>query len=403
MLRYIANIQNNPTVSQATLIDTDGKGHYSNLTPYGQYSPTMYTKGDKTVFTIQGNLQNGRENYIYTYDHTLKTLSEPSVMHPNVDGDYHGICSILILDDGNGLLFRESEHSVELEIYKTDAPWDYDNYSLVHTITEGGPAYPNPHQIGGRIFMNYRGSANKNYITYSDDDGDTWSTPRLIAQTRLGGYWMYPRQIFSNDKYRTFSSVYHTGRARYWKGYYYETTDGETYSNIDGSFTKNIITQGHITWQELDAHFLVFEDSINNVVIGANWLGTDGIVRCHVMDKIYSFENGLWGTKVLASSEWEIMVAGQSTVMQQGQQVELVCNAKNPQGEIKPVIVATQDNFDSFTIKMVLDDEYLYPPVTPFNFTEHRLGIFPKRQYIAPGANFQDPTDGYSDFYITEL
>jgi hypothetical protein len=95
----------------------------------------------------------------------------------------------------------------------------------------------------------------------SIDNGQTWDAGTVIINFgTAANYWAYHCRLVQSDTDGINLVVNRCNHGPYFgypDCYYVRSEDGETWTNIDNSYTKNISTQGALNSTEMDNYFLI--------------------------------------------------------------------------------------------------------------------------------------------------
>lgn len=201
----------------------------------------------------RGKLGWNRENRIFTVQHSGKYVSPSAGMDYVSAGtiDGHPYAAITYTKDNEWLVVHEDVHNSILYIKKT-AGRDLLNLSLVATIGSETAeyAYPVFAWVGNDLYIVVRGGVSnvdmeKTYITKSSDNGVTWSTPKVIVNLGNGSskpMRSYTMQVYDPNKLRMFVMLRDDNQtpATFNRNFYIESADGDTWTDVFGSYSKLI-------------------------------------------------------------------------------------------------------------------------------------------------------------------
>ena len=295
------------------------KGVYNRL-----YFVTYSYRRDalSTVRSAPGNLTWTAVWYYdldnnYFSDYTLITHNYPT----STDG--HDQSSLIVTDDGYILIGREQlqpslVHNSPIDIYRSDNPEDISSFSLITTLTNPGSdgyCYPNiiKNQTEDKLHILLRGNGGRDHghLCYanSTDNGLTWSnldstsdiTSEIAYCTNIVGSgldWYFYTNMLKGSRENGIGiiGVLNEGpngtspdgtladsRNKFLM--YLYTSDGITWGNssyqhgLSGSFSKNILTSGPITPNELLVNCLIVRCDTTPYVsytVRETSMGTDG-------------------------------------------------------------------------------------------------------------------------------
>ena len=211
----------------------------------------------------------GNDGMIFTVD-TDGNLSDNYICREGEDTDNdatHSSTSIIL--DNSGFIYAVREdinttnHNTDLIITKSDAAEDITAFTDFQTIT-GSYCYPQFVKVGADIFLLARES-NVNLDVFKLSEG-TFSKLGSIGNISTK---LYKLVLPNKDENKINLIIMNRASASsnmMFEVYYLESTDGETWSNIEGTWSKDI-TGGNITDGELD-NFAYYQgtDSDNRFV-----------------------------------------------------------------------------------------------------------------------------------------
>lgn len=269
---------------------TNKTGHPHAFIGY-QYYPIIWTIKDKTflAWNQRDNDPYNNESMMLVYDHETKKVSHSvawgEINPPNAD--VHLVAAIIGTADDKILMLEENPHIGPIHIKKSGNNFNIQSYTYHNSFT-ADMAYPHIHKYSdGTLFCIFRASTSATAglneesgakIFKSTDNGITWTDLGMITFFNWDGVtneWAYPLTPYSSDnKLRLF--VNHRrgiDPVSFPMLYYIESTDGINWTNIDGTFTKNISAGNHITLTEMETHCLVLK-------YGTGAVG-DGVIRAN--------------------------------------------------------------------------------------------------------------------------
>jgi len=168
--------------------------------------------------------------------------------------------------------------------------------------------------LGSNIFLLVRGNYTYGNGIFEDsrlfkstDNGNTWDSGVVILNTNTSpGHWERPycTSIYDPNKLRYIISRLDDSSVLYTHAFYVESTDGITFSNISGSFSKNVVTSGAITQTELVQNYLLHSDPTYDVEVKACLKTSSGMVVAALNDSITGYivawsNGGVWNKKKL--------------------------------------------------------------------------------------------------------
>ena len=271
-------------ISDGYYYSTNGRGHNPQVITGSNFDPQIYYYSgnhNRTYFLWmqKGGAGYSIENMVFYYDHDTEELSSSFGVGVGTLGatDPHGHGALIVADDGHIIVIHEqlrntssSAHNGPYQIKRSNEPEDPSSgFTLVHT-TGFGNAYPKIWKTdNGDLFVSSRYGSDYFYDHYrimlykSTDNGLTWDAGTIIVNfdgPNPNDYWAYHGRIVQSDSNGINLVVNRVDRNPgygYRDVYYLRSEDGETWTNIDNSYTKNISTQGSLNSTEMDNYFLV--------------------------------------------------------------------------------------------------------------------------------------------------
>lgn len=277
--------QNNPLVQDYKKIANTK--NYQSFTFNGIWSwfsdpRAVYYEGNYKR-TYAGWIDNYGDIHIAYYDHSKKTIKS-IVVSDNLEIDDHNNPSILI--DENGYLFvffnTHLQDKNPLYMLKSNFPENIDNWSLVRELYLNDEnlykkaenlnhTYTNPIKLSaedGKIFLFWRGVDLRPTYATSQDNGDTWSTGKILFIPDEEFSFRVPyTKIYSDGISKihfTFTDGHPTKETS--NALYYMYYEAGAFFKADGSKIKTI-EQLPIEQQDLD---LVYEQTSDNNKVW-NW------------------------------------------------------------------------------------------------------------------------------------
>lgn len=145
----------------------------------------------------------------------------------------------------------------------------------------------------GNIFMNCRDGNNYRYQSFwqSSDDGQTF-TKYIVSDTGNNDLWNYPVNVVGTDIVYCSTLFRDNSQAstRFFTDIFiYYTTDGQTFTSLDGAVTKDVIAGQFFTLAEMQANCLAYhtEDpaSSSTLVVEGSEVLDDGTMLMYVRDR----------------------------------------------------------------------------------------------------------------------
>ena len=280
-------------ISEGYYYSTNSSGHNPQVITGSNFDPQIYYYSgthNRTYFLWmqKGGWGYSIENMVFYYDHDTEELSESYGVGPGTQGatDPHGHGALIVADDGHIIVVHEklwntgsSAHNGPYQIKRSINPEEPSaGFELVHT-TGFGNSYPKIWKTAnGDLFVSSRYGSDYWFDHYrimlykSTDNGQTWDSGTVVINFGTAyNYWAYHARIIQSDSDGINLCVNRCLREPsygYPDCYYLRSEDGETWTNIDNSYTKNISTQGALNCTEMDNFFLI-EHSDNPAMIVA--------------------------------------------------------------------------------------------------------------------------------------
>ncbi|MCK4304736.1 MAG: BNR-4 repeat-containing protein [Candidatus Eisenbacteria sp.] len=269
-------------ISNGCIYSTDSRGHNPQAITAYNFGPQLYYySGDHSrtyfLWMQKGGGGYSIENMVFYYDHDTEEISESYGVGLGTYGatDPHGHGALVVADDGHIIVVHEqlrhtgaSAHNGPYQVKRSIEPENpAAGFSLVHT-TASGNCYPHIWKLAnGDLFVSSRYGSDAYSDHYrikfykSEDDGLTWDAGKIVVNFGTAeNYWAYHARIMHADSDGIHLVVNRCNRDPsygYPDCYYLQSADGETWTNVDNSFTKNITTQGAIDVIEMDTYCLI--------------------------------------------------------------------------------------------------------------------------------------------------
>lgn len=277
-------IQQNPSVNQFNeLIDTNGVStEITPLTPFYTYQ-LVYNQVDGfwyLAFYGRAGVPDNRKSIIYKIDSSLTVVQSaeiPTQVSPNSDN--HLFPTIDFSSDGNVWVSREKGksgttltdgHNTPLLLYKTTINGDLSSLTQISEIA-GQWSYDIIWLRQNDICVGARGDVSASpelpfilgqwFIHKSLDDGNTWTEYKVIdldyGSNSNRAYVQKLKNLVNNDIVICLNRRNDTIGA-FEDVAILKSSDGITWSNWQGTFTKNVSSSGAITNAELNTNFIVW-------------------------------------------------------------------------------------------------------------------------------------------------
>jgi hypothetical protein len=230
-------------------------------------------------------------NMVFSFDHSTKIISDSydTLTTTALANDLHSHGSLFVTSSGTIIVA-----TVSRQILNGNDQGIAISRASINDITTWTPIaqeeidddcqYCQISQIDSRIFIYYRQGGHQLKIMYSDDDGATWSTPYSFFDftgTGFGDQGAYPYGVHNNGG----DKIYIIINRRNWdegvkfpERYYLETSDGVTFTNKAGTWSKDVVTNGYITKAEIEANAMIEQATAQDDIIwnSGGVIGNDG-------------------------------------------------------------------------------------------------------------------------------
>lgn len=388
----------------STEIDTNEEGHYSLLLAQAQYNPIVFNQNNYTTWGTMDQRETNHESFQYLYNHLTRTYSRES-WGTNPLGDFHCTPSSLFLQDGRILTFTNTDHNAVITVKRSNSPYDISAYTEISTITSNSPAYLNATLIGSRIWGVYRGGFDKLYLTYSDDEGETWNSPQVILDFDDANDWAYPRYIYTDSGDFIFAcnkrETQGTDQNDYTDFYVFRTSDGVNIRNFEDTVTTNVSSSGALDDTALSDY------NLGNIgFVKSTLLLDSGELAMHIGESIYYTSSGSTLNKSLTNANYfQIGVDVTSNFLKiDDNNIYLCTRVRETNGGSAVLgLVYTNDFFDSTTVTEISTTTQTTTPTASSNFASTRqtvaLGV--ERKVFGSG-DLTDPFNSYSNLILVD-
>ena len=321
-------------ISEGYHYSTNSSGHNPQIISGANFNPQIYYYSGTHNRTYYLWMQKGGTGYsietmVFYYDHNTEELSESYGVGAGTQGatDAHAHGAIMVADDGHIIVIHEklwntgnSGHNSEYQVKRSILPEDPSaGFELVHTTVTGN-AYPHMWKTAnGDLFVSSRYGSDYFYDHYrimlykSTDNGLIWYAGTVIIDFGTGeNYWTYHARIIQKDSEGINLCVNRCTRDPgygYPDNYYLHSEDGETWTNIDDSYTKNTSTQGSINCMEMDNYYLIehSDDDYDVRYITTGCFSPDGNLYLIQTDcnRTSVTNPGYWYFRYWENGEWQ--------------------------------------------------------------------------------------------------
>lgn len=321
--------------------ETDELGYPIYVLSDPRISPLLYYYNKKTygVWMQRPGFGFGIENMVYAIYHEENRISASYGVGPGrpLGSDPHGKPAIIVADDGHIIVAYEqlknddpdSGHPSAVEVKRSDnvedeTSWvhakakDANYYTTVSTYL----SYPKLYKLSnGNIILFARGSTSAVYneqemvtLYISTDDGKTFSAGIEVVDL-LGSYYAYNYQLTKGITSQIEMQVnrYNESTKKRDEVYYLKSVDGgTTWTDVAGGGSKNVVTSGALTMNDLqDDKYRVCQDLVNGVLgLGGTMIdvNTPYIIVLNGLAvtrpiSIYEYSGGIWNEHVTGIDE----------------------------------------------------------------------------------------------------
>jgi hypothetical protein len=237
--------------------------------------PSMLWQDGKTFFGANKNNTTYKNQIILLqYNHNFDEFIYRDVGNgtDTVD-DFNHPLTYIWAESGTLYCGQTNVHNDPIDIYKPLLENDYTAGSEQLTSITGDNGYPQAFKTVGsktafcvRLYPEGVGNFNLG-VQISDSDIEGTFTQTLITENTVGyrHYNVVPIIYGTPTKNYLFSAFRNDDfENNYFAIACYVTTDFETFSNIDGTFSKDITLDGELTMAEISANFLVHGSIAND-------------------------------------------------------------------------------------------------------------------------------------------
>jgi len=260
------------------------------------------------------NLGYNRNSRLLCVMHNSKTVTPSGRGHFLTPGanDTHSAPGVCITPSGEVLLAHEENHNSPIYIERTTNK-SVGSLASIYTIPKYH-SYPNFAVIGSTIFLELRGSLTNGNgpledarLYKSTDNGTTWdagikfiSTDSTVLVERP-----YVMSVHDPAKICYVITMRNDGAGKFTHMFYIESSDGITFTNRSGSFSKNVVADGFITRADLVNCRADFDPANGDILCkAAVKTATGNIVSINNHSttgyRITYYTGGVWATKTLS-------------------------------------------------------------------------------------------------------
>lgn len=248
----------------------------------GTYMPAAYRyKGtyDRTYLRMLGwDGYDGYHDrqYVTYWDHDGDSLATPVLVPAHANAwDNHIVGSIIVANDGHVLVFQDriddgdgsnNQHNKGIEVFRSYEAESIDSLISLGNVSADKGTYPSAWKTpDGTIHLIHRygePSTDHYRVRYhrSTDNGLTWGNHQYIITFGNSEWWAYPRFVTMHPDSQMIGMVVMrlelTGAEYKW-WYYLESRDGDTWYNIDSSFSIDVSGGTPISLDSANTYFLI--------------------------------------------------------------------------------------------------------------------------------------------------
>jgi hypothetical protein len=362
-----------------------------------QWNPRVWTILDKTFISFSDNSASNKYK-IVVYDHFRNKVSnaiDTGLVAVGPPNDIHHVASMIPTADNKLLLSQASFHgpTAVWTIGKSEANYDINNFDpwidtgfLIATYHQ-----MKVHSDGDITSISRLGNSSQNYLYLelftSTDNGDTFTNTARIVDVGASGdltrQGAYPCALYSDDDVIRFFIngqlfVDPTGQPGVTIGsqktFYLESHDkGTTWRNVDNTFSKDIVTNGAITWAELEANYVMWSLPLETDVVlcgigqlidgNPYFVGGSGAKGASPL-ALYYWSGSAWVQKVINISGLVLETGGPNNagaIYKSGNDIHVICMDETSSGIYQMVNIKTSDNGDTWSlVKQYTSDEALH-------------------------------------------
>ncbi|AHM62300.1 hypothetical protein D770_20255 [Flammeovirgaceae bacterium 311] len=248
-----------------------------------------------------GGIPWNRSSFVYRYDKSGNQIVQQVHIPKHNDiteaWDTHPVPVTHVLEDGNILVTvektmdsnnRSNGHNTDMLLYKTTVPGDLSTLAYWKSLP-GFYCYPKVWQKGPYIHFNFRGTRGgldltKTILESSYDSGVTF-TDRIIVDIPMTSPLRraYTRMLWDesseemillltirNDSIGIYESVYAIRS---------HISDGKVWQNWEGTFSKDVSTQGAITFAEIQPCLVWYNNPEQYITLAEGGAAANGTLK----------------------------------------------------------------------------------------------------------------------------
>ncbi len=217
--------------------------------------------------------------------------------------------------DNNGYIYVSKElgnptHISPVQVFKSDSPLSISGGFTRINLFNGDFSYPQMLKTGDDIIMVARSSANRIKVWKKGLTDSAFSEVGDLCIDTDGRLYPYTIRNVNEDEIWITAQVntIDPGNAKknFTKIYVLRSTDGETWGNVDESFSKNISVAGQISQAELEANCLLIQVANPNVrFCSGGFIDTDGLPKLLIEEATQNVLSGWRDTDTLATYHYD--------------------------------------------------------------------------------------------------
>lgn len=281
---------------------TDTFNGAGRLAPFMPVNPfftfTTLLSNGKYYFGAMGLEATLRDSYMFQYNPSTNEIEH--VVRVQISGvvtyDIHRMPTISV--DGSGNIFMAAEelqtpanggHASPIRVYKTKIPGEIGSLEQIAVISNRW-SYPHIHVDGTTVYIFARGTNSNTFIRgqywmhKSTNGGTSFASPVKIYDSGDEQKVAYFQRLhdYNNNLYLILNERDNDNFNYTYVAIIKSTDGGTTWTNISGSFSKNIVSVGAITRSEMRTNCMIYETPTpmtNAVNFEGGVVKSDGTVK----------------------------------------------------------------------------------------------------------------------------
>ena len=236
------------------------------------YNSSAFEHNGIIYKAIRSSVVTGSRKILFSINGS-KTISEPLDIGYPVEVDYHNVPALIVDDSGYIHIAWEkmavgTGHVTPMQFYKSVRPLDFTEFELNVEIA-GLYSYNQFQKVGSTLFMIARDNASTSIFRKRITDS-TWAKLGVICNNTEVGK-SYPNIIYDPAEEKICITAYQMQTMgeeptrAITEIFYLESADGITWSNVGNTFSKDIVTNGAISWEELNTNCIVVQDLVTEL------------------------------------------------------------------------------------------------------------------------------------------